>query len=142
MLCFVDISNEPAVTHVIPAGNNVSGVTSLGDDVFVVRRYSQQIEVYDGMTFTLQRCLAIPRLGSLSCGLAVCPSNKCLYASDWDNDSVHRVELTGSDAVMQWSVARQPAGLTVNRAQNLIVVSRGEGKLQEFTDYSAAIRYW
>jgi len=133
MLCFVDMtSSKPTVTHVIPGGNFV-GVTSLGDDVFVVRRYSRQIEVYDAMTFTLQRCLAVPRLGYESYGLAVCPSNKCLYASDCDNDSVHRVELTGSNVVMKWSVARQPAGLTVNRAQNLIVVSGGKQKLQEFT---------
>jgi len=126
-------SSKPTVTHVIPAGKPVGGVTSLGNDVFVVRRYSQQIEVYDAMTFTLQRCLAVPQLGSRSYGLAVCPSNKCLYASDWDNDSVHRVELTGSNVVMQWSVARRPTGLTVNRAQNLLVVSYSECKLQEFT---------
>jgi len=125
--------NEPAVTHVIPKGNMVGGVTSLGNDVFVMRYKSQQIEVYDAATFVLQRCLAVPQLGSRSFGLAVCPSNKCLYASDWDNSSVHRVELSGSNAVMKWSVARSPVGLTVNRAQNLLVVSADECKLQEFT---------
>ena len=133
MLCFVDMtSSEPSVTHIIPKGSSVGGVTSLGDDVFVVRRSSQQIEVYDAVTFTLQRCLAVPQLGALSYGLAVCPRNRCLYASDYNNDNVHRVELTGSNAVTKWSVARQPAGLTVNRARNLLVVSHAERKLQEF----------
>jgi len=135
MLYFVDTTpSQPAVTHVIPKGNKVCGVTSLGDDVFVVRYpISQQIEVYDAATCTLQRRLAVPGLGSHTYGLAVCPVNKCLYASDWNNSSIHRVELSGSNAVMKWSVARQPAGLTVNRAQNLLVVSYSESKLQEFT---------
>jgi len=109
-------------------------VTSLGDDVFVVRwGNTQQIKVYDATTLTLQRRLAVPGLGSSAYGLAVCSVNKCLYASDFDNSSVHRVELSGSNAVMKWSVAKYPAGLTVNRAQNLLVVSYGENKLQEFT---------
>jgi len=127
-------SSEPSVTHIIPKGSSVGGVTSLSDDVFVVRRNSQQIhvEVYDAVTFTLLRCLAVPQLGALSYGLAVCPGNKCLYASDYNNDSVHRVELTDSMAVTNWSVARQPAGLTVNRSENLLVVSHAERKLQEF----------
>jgi len=138
---FVDTTpNKPSVTHVIPQGHWVGGVTSLGDDVFVVRFNSQQIEVYDAVTFTLQRCLAVPQLGSDSYGLAVCPRNKCLYASDWNNSSVHRVELSGSNAVMKWSVANGPAGLTVNRAQNLLVVCSGESKLQEFTIHGTLLQ--
>jgi len=134
MLYFVDTTpSQPAVTHVIPKGEMVGGVTSLGDDVFVLRYNSQQIEVYDAATCTLQRCLAVPGLGSLAYGLAVCPVNNCLYASDRDNSNIHRVELSGGNAVMKWSVARYPAGLTVNRAHNLLVVSMGESKLQEFT---------
>jgi len=126
--------SQPAVTHVILRGVEVAAVTSLGDDVFVVRWLNNQhIEVYDAATFTLQRCLAVPGLGLLAYGLAVCPASKCLYASDWNNSSVHRVELSGNNAVMKWSVARHPAGLTVNRAQHLLVVSYGEDKLQEFT---------
>jgi len=135
MLYFVDTTpSQPAVTHVIPRRKPVGGVTSLGDDVFVVRcPSSQQIEVYDAPNCTLQRSLAVPGLGSWTYGLAVCPVNNCLYASDWGNSSVHRVELSRSNAVMKWSVARDPVGLTVNRAQNLLVVSRDLSKLQEFT---------
>jgi len=107
-------------------------VTSLGDEVFVVRHdRSQQVEVYDAVTFTLQRRLSVPGLGP-SLGLAACASNKCLYASDWYNDCVHRVELTGSNAVTKWSVDR-PRGLTVNSAKNVVVVTGYQRKLQEFT---------
>ena len=82
-------SKAPTVTHVIPGDAPVTGVTSLGDDMFVVRHdKSQQVEVYDAVSFTLQRRLSVPGLG-LSYGLAACASNKCLYASDFNDNCVH-----------------------------------------------------
>jgi len=137
----------PAVTHVRHKGNGVGGVTSLGDDVFVVRYKSQEkIEVYDVNTFTLQRHIIVPGLGSSPFGLVACPHNECLYASDFHNAVVHRVDLSGSEAtrklllklaginaVMKWSVEHGPVGLSVNSEHNLIVVCGGERKLQIFT---------
>jgi len=64
------------VIHVIPQGNSVGGVTSLGDNVFVVRGpCEEKIEVYDAKTFTLQRHITVPELGRISAGLAACPHN-------------------------------------------------------------------
>jgi len=126
-------SLRSTVMHVIPEGDTVGGVTSLGDDVFVVLFDSQQkIEVYDAKTFTLQRHITVPGLGDSSFGLAACPRNNCLYVSDYFKDSVHRVEPSGNNAVMKWSVAR-PVGLSVNSVHNLLVVSQYESKLQIFT---------
>jgi len=131
----------PTVIHVIREGTNVAGVTSLGDDVFVVRWPTQRkIEVYNSKTFTLQRHITVSGLGGFSYGLATCPHNNCLYASDWSNDSVHRVELSGSNEVMEWSVALCPTGLSVNSEHNLLVVSQGESKLQIFTTYGTLLK--
>ena len=131
----------PTVIHVIREGTNVAGVTSLGDDVFVVRWPTQRkIEVYNSKTFTLQRHITVSGLGGFSYGLATCPHNNCLYASDWSNDSVHRVELSGSNEVMEWSVALCPTGLSVNSEHNLLVVSQGESKLQIFTTYGTLLQ--
>jgi len=134
MMHIVDMtSSAPTVTHVIPGDTSVTGVASLGDDVFVVRYDSrQQVEVYDAETFTLQRRLPVRGLGS-SFGLAACASNKCLYASDYRHDLIHRVDLLGSNAVTQWTVGNGPAGLTVNSDKNVLVVIRHERKLQQFT---------
>ena len=130
-------SSSPCLIHVIPKGNAVGGVTSLGDDVFVlfVLRFDnqQEIEVYDAKTFILQRHIAVPGLHILSNGLAACRHNNCLYASDWFNDSIHRVDLSGSNSATKWSVARSPVGLSVNSEHNLLVVSPGERKLQIIT---------
>jgi len=132
---FVDSSSSlPTVIHVIAKGDAVTGVTSLGDDVFVVHdNHQQKIEVYDAKTFTLQRHISVPRLASCYLGLVACPYNNCLYASDFDNNSVHRADLSGSNAVMKWSVARHPLGMSLNSEHNLLVVSSDEPKLQIFT---------
>jgi len=72
LFCVVDMtSSAPRVTHVLPGDTAVTGVTSLGDDVFVVRYDSrQQVEVYDAVTFTLQRRLPVRGLGLSTFGLA------------------------------------------------------------------------
>ena len=130
-MCVDSNSSSPTVTHLMSKGNWVGGVTSIGDDVFVVRINTQQkIEVYDANTFTLQRHITVPGLEiNSSLGLAACPYNNCLYASDWgNNDSIHRVDLSGNNAVIKWSVARGPVGLSVNGEHNLLVVSAGRPK--------------
>jgi len=133
-------SSTPTLTHVIASqgGRGVFAVTSLGDDVFVVR-YISQVEVYDAETLTLQRHIAVHGLGQ-SFGLVACPNNNCLYASDWTNASIHRVELSGSNAVKKWSVAGSPAGLSVNIAHNLVVACREANKLQEYTTDGSLVR--
>ena len=99
-------SDTPKLTHVIPSQgrDSVSAVTSLGNEVFVLRSGSQQVEVYDASTFTLQRYITVPGLGDWSYGLAACAHNICLYVSDYTDKSVHRAELSGSNAVKNWSV--------------------------------------
>jgi len=127
-------SSSATVIRVISKGRGVGGVASLGDDVFVVRYKSQQkIEVYDTKTFTLPRHITVPGLGDYCYGLVACPHNNCVYASDFVNDNVHRVDLSGSNTVMKWSVASRPLGLSVNSEHNLLVVSQDERKLQIFT---------
>jgi len=135
-------STTPTLTHVIPSqgGFGVSAVTSLGDDVFVALWESEQVEVYDAVTLTLQRRLTVPGLGDGLSGLAACTNNNCLYASDYLHNSVHRVELSGSNAVKKWSVARRPEGLSVNSEHNLIVACCDANKLQEYTTYGSLVR--
>jgi len=141
VVCVDSNSSSPTVIHVIPGGNGVGGVTSLGNDVFVVRQDSQQkIEVYDAKTFTLQRHITVPGLGNCLFGLAACHRNNCLYASDHNDHSLHRVELSGSNAAMKWSVARHPTGLSVNSEHNLLVVSFTECRLQIFTAYGTLLQ--
>ena len=54
----------PTLTHVIPSQGrgSVNSVASLDDDVFIMRCYSEEVEVYDAATFTLQRHITVHRL--------------------------------------------------------------------------------
>ena len=145
-VCFMLIAVKsgrptPTLTNVVASqgGGGVWAVTSLGDDVFVVRDNSQQVEVYDAVTLTLQCHITVDRLG-WSYGLVACPNNNCLYASGWNDDNIHRVELSGSNAVKKWSVADGPTGLSVNIADNLVVACQWANKLQEYTTHGLLVR--
>jgi len=115
-------------------------MTSLGDDVFVLRQRGRQVEVYDARTFTLLRHITIPGLGSPSYGLAASIHYDCLYASDWQYSRIHRVDLSDSSAVKQWSVSHHPRGLSVNTEHNVVVACYGAQKLQEYTTHGTLVR--
>lgn len=125
------------MTKVACRGNSVRGVTSVGCQLFVVRCPSeQQIEVFDTMTFSIQRTLRVSGLSDHTFGLASCATNNCLYASD--TYSVHRVELTGD--TMRWRLGVEPSGLSVNRACNVLVPYWSSRKIQEFTSRGSLVR--
>ena len=134
--------NALSLKHVIPSssGNKVYAVTSLGDEVFVIRHNSHKVEVYDAGTLSLQSSITVPGLGQCVYGLIACVSNRCLYVSDWYNSSIHRADLRGSNAVMKWSLADFPAGLSLNRAHNVVVVCINANKLQEYTTDGSLVR--
>ena len=134
----------PTLTHVIPfvpfpGRGRVQAVTSLDDDLFVARSYSQQVEVYDARTFALQRHITVQGMNYCT-GMTACDRNRCLYLSNFNNHSVHRVELSGSNAVKTWSVAGCPQGLSVNIAHNLVVVCGRPMRIQEYTTHGSLVR--
>ena len=132
--------NALSLKHAIPScGSHVLAVASLGDEVFVARSDSQKVDVYDAGTLSLQRSITVPGLGTQPYGLTACISNSCLYVSDYDNHSIHRAELAG-DKVTKWYVASHPAGLSVNKAHNLVVVCCEESKLQEYRTNGSLVR--
>ena len=135
-------SNATTLTHVFHGRSTANAVTSLGDDVFVIRYKSQHVRVYDAMTFTLRREIKVAGLGSEACGIAACARNKCLYLSsyDRDNSTVHRITLSGKTVVNRWSVGSCAAGLSVNKAHHLVVACKGADKLQEYTTNGMCVR--
>jgi len=99
------------LTHVIAANgrDHVSALTSLGEEVFVAKECSQEIEVYDADTFTLQHYIRFPGLGLQTHGIAACGRNRRLYLSDHGNDCIHRVELHGREQCSEEVVDGQPS---------------------------------
>ena len=131
--------SPPTVTHVIPGETGVCAVTSLDDHVYVVRNNKNEVEVYDEVTLTLQRRLPVSGISYSASGIAACSRSKCLYLSDWNNPSIHRVDLA-TEAVKKWPVAKKPEGLSVNRDYNLLVACMTDNKLQEYTTDGRLVR--
>jgi len=134
-------SSAPTLTYIIESQDydGVTAVTSLGDEVFVARRSGNQVEVYDAKTFTLLRYISVPEV-SRSWGLAACAHYRCLYISDCNQNSIHRVELSGSDVMKKWFVVRSPIGLSVNKAHNVVVACYEANNIQEYTTHGTLVR--
>jgi len=135
------VSGALKLTHVIrsESRDGVFAVTSLGNEVFVLRMDSQQVVVYDANTFTLQRYIAVPGLGEMI-ALAACAHYKCLYVARSQHKSIYRAELSGSSAVKKWSVASSPGGLSVNKKHNVVVACWAARKIREYTTHGALVR--
>ena len=124
------------LAHVIPSkGTARWSVASLGDEVFVSN--GQHIEVYDATKFVFQYNLAVPGLGPNCYGLAICLHNNCLYASDYS--SIHKVSLSGSNTVKEWSV-NQAGGISVNKTHNVVVACSKLHEVQEYTTRGTLVR--
>jgi len=118
----------------------VGGVTSLGDDVFVVRS-SPQVEVFDANTMSPTRTIPVPGLGSsiYNCGLAACHHNKCLYVLSYCDTVVHRIELKDSK-ISKWSVPMATMGLSVTGSCSVLIASYSDDKLYEYTSQGRLIK--
>lgn len=122
------------------------GVTSLTNQLFVLRGDAQEIEVYDTSTFQLQRSITVANLeGPLA--LTSCAFYNCLYASSfkqrsklWECGYVHRVDLFDNVTVRCWDVGKKPSGLFVNSANNVVVTCCDEHKIKEYTTLGTVVR--
>jgi len=125
---------RPAAVHLVRTlskGKPVWGVTTLADEIYLLRRKKRhQIEVYDVVTYSLQRRLTVPDAVSLT-DIASCEHFQCVYVASDARRCVHRVGLVGDFG--QWDVQDRPVGLSVNAAHHLLVTCLRAGKIKEFT---------
>ena len=69
----------PVLRFVLAKAHSVSGLTLLGDELFVVRTRSRDVEVYAATSLTPLRRLPVPQLSSLPMDLAACPTNRLYF---------------------------------------------------------------
>ena len=127
--------------HIIKAATGIGGVTSLGDEVFIVRWDNPRVEVFDANTMSPTRTIPVPGLGPHTyCGLAVCSHNMCLYAHSYTDLHVHRIELK-DDKISKWPTeSNSNCGLSVNSSHNVVVSGYGTRKLYEYTTHGQLLR--
>jgi len=136
--CLCCLCTEGQVVHTLPEGPTVFGVTTLGEQVYVLRwKERDQVEVYDVNTYRLQRCLTVPNLRGII-DMTSCEHFLCLYISDRGAECVHSVGLPGN--ATQWPVSDEPWGLSVNAAHNVLVTCRLVRKIKEFSPRGELLR--
>jgi len=130
--------STPVLKHDLWKGSSVAGVTSLGNEFFVL--CAGNIAVHNISTFALLRVLALPEAGRQLYGLASCARNACLYVPDFDKHVVHRISLSAGNAVTSWPVAGSPTGISVNNACNEIVIYWCANRIHEYTTSGTKVR--
>jgi len=119
------------LVHTLPEGPTVNGVTSLADEIYLLRRKErEQVEVYD-ITYRLQRCLTVPNIRGVI-DMTSCEHNRCVYIGDHIGECVHILDVR-KGAVTRWAVNDEPRGLSVNAAHNVIVTCNEVRKIKEFS---------
>ena len=126
------------VVHTLPEGEFVRGVTSLAGEIYVLRpKERDQVEVYDVITYRLQRCLTVPNARGFF-DMTSCDHYCCIYISDHIVECIHRLDAQG--AATQWPVNDRPNGLSVNAKHNLLVTCDEARKIKEFTTDGHIVR--
>ena len=124
----------------MPEGEPVAGVTSLGEEVYLLRQKASgrdEVEVYDVITYRLQRCLTVPNARGYH-DITSCEHCLCLYIADPFVECIHRLDLQGN--AQQWPVNDRPARLSVNADHNLIVTCRKVRKVKQFNPRGELVR--
>jgi len=126
------------VVHTLPEGRPVYGVTSLDNEIFLLRdKERDEVEVYDVITYCLQRCLTVPNARGFT-DMTSCEHYHCLYIGDHIVECVHRLDVDGT--ATQWPVNDVPECLSVNAAHNVIVTCPEVRKIKEFSSHGDLLR--
>jgi len=126
------------LVHTLPEGELVAGVTLLAGEIYLLRRKARdQVEVYDVITYRLQRCLTVPD-ARYFIDMTSCEHNRCVYIGDYRVGGVHRLDVQG--AVTRWDVNDTPWGLSVNAAHNVLITCRTVRKIKEFSSHGDLLR--
>jgi len=129
------------VDHTLPRGEPVRGVTSLGDEVYVLRdKERDQVEVYDVITCRLQRCLTVPNTRVFT-HMTSCEHYRYVYVASYtETCCVHGLNVDVPGAGTWWCVKDKPAGLSVNAAHNVLVTFFEVRKIKEFNSRGVVLR--
>ena len=126
------------VVHTLPEGEPVAGVTSLADEVYLLRgKECDEVEVYDVITYRLQRRLTVPNSRGFT-DITSCEHYRCVYIADHIAVCIHRLDVQG--AATRWPVNDSPRGLSVNTAHNVLVICREVCKIKEFSSHGDLVR--
>jgi len=126
--------------HTLPEGEPVRGVTSLAEEVYVLRQKERdQVEVYDVVNYGLQRRLTVPNIRGFV-DMTSCEHYRCVYIANNNDNCIIGLDADAQSAGTWWCVNDQPVGLSVNAAHNLLVTCTVVHKIKEFSSRGVLVR--
>ena len=124
--------------HTLPECEPVWGVTSLADEVYLLRdKERDQVEVYDVINYRLQRRLTVPNIRGFV-DITSCEHYRCVYIADHIVECIHRLDVQG--AATRWDANDKPRGISVNAAHSVLVTCRDVRKIKEFSSHGDLLR--
>jgi len=132
------LCTEAQVVHTLSEGLPVWGITSLAGEIYLLREKERdEVEVYDVISYRLQRCLTVPDAEGFI-DMTSCEHYHCVYIADPFIECIHRLGVQG--AATRWPVNDEPFGLSVNAAHSLLVACRHVRKIKEFSSHGDLLR--
>jgi len=129
-----------ATSSPLPEGRCVWGVASFNGRLYVGRALSRELEIYDAVSLTLQRRLAVSGLGCIN-DMAARPGGSFMYVSDNCYDLIHVIDDAG--VRRRWSVEGSPLGVSVTPVGSNVLATfdeGGVGLLREYTPEGDVVR--
>ena len=112
-------------------------MTSLGDEIFVLRHESSYIDVYDSESVRRMRRVLIAGLQDGN-DMTSSTRHQCVYIADYDGNCIFR--LTADNKLSKWTVKDGPVGVSVTPTDNLLVTCSDTRRLKEFTSDGRLVR--
>jgi len=118
----------------------LTGITVLGSELFIVGDPLSAVDVYDANSFDWKHKLKIPGSKWLQ-SIVACKRTNCLYISDVLQNIIYRHQFDCSKNVLSnWSVGEECGGLSVTRSYSVLVTLYDVKKVQEYTPDGCLIR--
>jgi len=129
------------VSQTLPEGEPIRGVTSLGDEVYVLRQKERdQVEVYDVNNYRIQRRLTVPNTRGFV-AMASCEYYGYVYVANNIDNCIHGLAVeVRMGAGTWWCIKDKPVGLSVNAAHNVLVTCDEVRKIKEFSSLGVLVR--
>ena len=119
------------------AGKALSGVTYLGDEMFIVHDEEAAVQVYDVDALSLKRSLPVTGLTE-AWDLTSCVQNNSLYCCNFNGDCVFQIDVKGN--ATRWSPHGSVYSLSVTANSNVLVTIEHTSKLNMFTANGCLLR--
>jgi DNA-binding beta-propeller fold protein YncE len=103
---------------------SVLAIALLDEQLFVTRLNSAKVSVYNCESLNWLKDLTFSGLGTWLFGLATSPIDNYLFISDWNNNCIHRVNLSAPTvSILTWTVAAgYLRAMSITSNGNLLVV--------------------